>query len=41
MPSKLEPVPAGAGKRLGAAALGWLPPVTVHFGNRSFHLGQA
>ena len=29
MPSKLEVVPATAGKRLGAAVLDWLPPVTV------------
>ena len=29
MPSKLEVVPAPAGKRLGAAVLDWLPPVTV------------
>ena len=29
MPSKLEVVPAAAGKRLGAAVLDWLPPVTV------------
>ncbi len=29
MPSKLELVPAAAGKRLGAAVLDWLPPVTV------------
>lgn len=29
MPNKLELVPAAAGKRLGAAVLDWLPPVTV------------
>ena len=29
MPSKLEVVPATAGKRLGAAVLDWLPPVTA------------
>lgn len=29
MPNKLEVVPAPAGKRLGAAVLDWLPPVTV------------
>lgn len=29
MPSKLELVPATAGKRLAAAVLDWLPPVTV------------
>ncbi|HSO90214.1 MAG TPA: RDD family protein [Arthrobacter sp.] len=29
MPSKLELVPAAAGKRLGAAVLDWLPPVTI------------
>jgi len=29
MPSKLEVVPATAGKRLGAAVLDWLPPVTL------------
>ncbi|MET1064203.1 MAG: zinc ribbon domain-containing protein, partial [Arthrobacter sp.] len=29
MPGKLEVVPATAGKRLGAAVLDWLPPVTV------------
>ena len=29
MPNKLEVVPATAGKRLGAAVLDWLPPVTA------------
>ncbi|MCB5293925.1 RDD family protein [Arthrobacter sp. SO3] len=29
MPGKLELVPAAAGKRLGAAVLDWLPPVTI------------
>ena len=29
MPNKLELVPAAAGKRLGAAVLDWLPPVTI------------
>ena len=29
MPTKLELVPAAAGKRLGAAVLDWLPPVTI------------
>lgn len=29
MPNKLELVPAAAGKRLGAAMLDWLPPVTI------------
>ena len=29
MPNKLDLVPAAAGKRLGAAVLDWLPPVTV------------
>ncbi|MET3953018.1 RDD family protein [Arthrobacter sp. UYEF36] len=29
MPSKLELVPAAAGKRLGAAVLDWLPPATI------------
>jgi uncharacterized RDD family membrane protein YckC len=29
MPSRLELVPAAAGKRLGAAVLDWLPPVAV------------
>ncbi|HSO15738.1 MAG TPA: RDD family protein [Arthrobacter sp.] len=29
MPSKLEVVPATAGKRLGAAVLDWLPPATA------------